>query len=649
MKVNCDTSEKVYILLENESQVKNYMELQSGDCIGKIVALSPFAAYELENKGISYSLIEDFYDENELYELGINNYAKMESICKIIDAELKKNIFPEQDISPALFNYYTLKLIYDSITIRLFQLSRLIHNELPDKLMIYESTISPLNTDGSSLLFDNEESIYSHLLSLTGWDVHIEILSESINRNVIFGKKKYFFERTLKSYLEALFYNNPSFYELATIVKHKKSGELVPFIKNIFNRKKGSVLMLDAGYNWNACTHGFKEIGLNTIYRIPNDIEYWSTKNNKTKLSVNIFNDLKENHTFRDFFTCGGIDFFPLIETRLYYLITHLTFISINAYRDFKRILIEKDIRVVLASTLSTCVQQSFAKAAHSLNIPIVAWQHGNYGYYDQPMIVYKDIAPVDYLFLFGEGVRKKYEKEAKKYNCTLIPIGSILVEQIPERTNQVDIVKNIGDPYKKNVLFVVTNYYQNDLYITSPPPYSDNKFWEIQKSVLDTFSKYDEYNFIIKLHPSSRYRESPMLRYVEENGIENIRFLKDEYTFIDLLSIADLIIIDFPSTTLLQSLTTKKPLIVYDGHNPIDKEARILLKHRASCYSSNEEFIDAVNDYLFSGKVYDDINLDDNRFLELYGTGYNDESTMERAIIELEKILKSTEHLEGI
>ena len=40
---------------------------------------------------------------------------------------------------------------------------------------------------------------------------------------------------------------------------------------------------------------------------------------------------------------------------------------------------------------------------------------------------------------------------------------------------------------------------------------------------------------------------------------------------------------------------------------------------------------------------MHDDINLDDNRFLELYGTGFNDESTVERAIIELEKRLKST------
>ena len=645
---NANKSKKVIILLENELQVKDYFKLRNKDSIEKkFIALSPFAAYELENEGISYSLIEDFYDENELYELGTDNYAKMESICKMIDAKLKNNVLKEEDISPALFNFYTLKLIYDSITIRLFQLSRLIHNELPDKLVIYESTISPINTDDASLLFDNEESIYSHLLNLTGWDVYIETLSEPTNWNVSFGKKMDFIERTLKNYLNSLFYNNPSFYELATIVKHKKLSELIPFITNIFSRKTGSVLMLGAGYNWNVCTHGFKEIGLNTIYRIPNDIEFWSTKNNnenKKHLLLKVFDDLKENPTFRNFFVHNNVDFFPLIETRLHYLITHFTFVCINAYNDSKRILIEKDIRVVLASTLSTCIQQSFAKAAHSLNIPVIAWQHGNYGYYDQPMVVYKDIAPMDYLFIFGEGVKKKYEKEAKKYNCTLIPIGSTLLEQLPKGTNQVDIIKNIGDPNKKNVVFVITNYYQNDLYITSPPPYSDNKFWIIQKSVLDIFSKYNEYNFIIKLHPSNRYRELPMRRYVEEKGIENILFVKNEYTFIDLLSIADIIIMDFPSTTLLQSLTTKKPIIVYDGHDPIDKGARTLLKHRVGCYGHKEEFISAINDYLSTEKVHDDINLDDNRFLEQYGTGHNDESTTERAIIELENILKSTD-----
>ncbi|MFH1429683.1 MAG: hypothetical protein ABIH39_08070, partial [Candidatus Margulisiibacteriota bacterium] len=61
----------------------------------------------------------------------------------------------------------------------------------------------------------------------------------------------------------------------------------------------------------------------------------------------------------------------------------------------------------------------------------------------------------------------------------------------------------------------------------------------------------------------------------------------KDECSFTDLLPLADVVVIDLPSTVLLQALTTSKPVFVYTGHLHIDDRAQKLLSRRASCHQN--------------------------------------------------------------
>ena len=65
MPLQTDDKKEV-ILLEHEEQVRNYLTSQKG-IKGKkiIVALSPFAMYELEKQGVPYRIIDDYYDEDE--------------------------------------------------------------------------------------------------------------------------------------------------------------------------------------------------------------------------------------------------------------------------------------------------------------------------------------------------------------------------------------------------------------------------------------------------------------------------------------------------------------------------------------------------------------------------------------------------------
>ena len=107
------SSGKNLILVENEDHVK--------DCLKKykslkgrfnIIALAPFAIYELDKHNVSYSLLEDYYKPDELYQFGISNYKKVEGICSFIDDLIQKKIpvFKNSAITPAFFNPSPIQL-----------------------------------------------------------------------------------------------------------------------------------------------------------------------------------------------------------------------------------------------------------------------------------------------------------------------------------------------------------------------------------------------------------------------------------------------------------------------------------------------------------------------------------------------------------
>jgi len=193
--------------------------------------------------------------------------------------------------------------------------------------------------------------------------------------------------------------------------------------------------------------------------------------------------------------------------------------------------------------------------------------------------------------------------------------------------------------------LYVTTNFYQNFLYISFFPLLSDNYFWCTQQAVVDVLRKHEDYTTIIKIHPNLTVRETPLRSYIKEKEFENCQFIKNEYFFSDLLSIADIVVIDFPSTVLLQALTTTKPIFVLLKHLRVEKNAVDLLKHRAYCYSGMEEFTKALNQYLDSGNIMQQIDLNNRDFLKLYGTHLDDGKNANRVVDVLMSSTKGGEN----
>jgi len=257
----------------------------------------------------------------------------------------------------------------------------------------------------------------------------------------------------------------------------------------------------------------------------------------------------------------------------------------------------------------------------------------------NQPLIIYSDIMGADTLFVFGEGVVEKYTEPAERFGTRLVPVGSASLEALGRRKVGRQAKKlvplNLG---QKVVLYVTSTFYQNDLYISLPPPFSDNHFWHTQRAILDVIAKHLDYNVVVKLSPAHDYRDTPLGWYAREKGFENCRFIKDECSFTDLLPLADVLVIDFPSTVLLEALTTSKPMFVFTGHLHIDDQAQKLLERRASCHRELSDFLDSLEKFLADGII--NVNLNDTEFLRKFGTAEGTTGT--RAAAALVDIIRN-------
>ncbi|WP_156164043.1 hypothetical protein [Methanosarcina sp. 1.H.T.1A.1] len=639
-----DASGKALILLENENHVK--------DCISwldeikgekQIVALTPFAVYELDKYGLEYNIPEDYYEPEELHQMGLENFKKVEDLCNLIDTEiqLNDNDYSELDIYPAMFSYYHLKIMYDAITICVFQLSKIVNSEKPCAVYFYDSAKYPFGVYESAryLLFNHKESLYSQILLLNIWNIPQKILPSLPQYiNEVSGLQKENVSDNLKKRAKQYLCDHPELYDIALTLKKRGFPGFVQWIKNdLRTNKEFPVLLFGAGYNWDDCNEDLRSQGIAPVYRITDDFHWLEEAIRQDSGSLHTaWLNLQINPEFRSFFIMDGIDFYPLVIERLEFLVKQMSIACLFSVRHVMNLIAKKNIKAVIASTFSTCVGHSAAQAAHNSKIPVITWQHGGYGAMEiHPLVNYCDLISSDAHFVFGNGVIDSYLEAAKKYGTELVAVGSTSLESIDNRETikMEDSKLNNG----RNILYVTSSYVQTDKNISVFPPFSDILFWQTQKSIVDILGQHNNYTVTIKLHPSS-YDVHPLQYYSIDCGYDHFTFIRREESFTELLQKADAVIIDFPFTTLLQALTTKKPVFAYTGLVHYNENAQRSLSKRAICSRNLDEFLCKLDKYL-TDNVYE-ANLKNNEFLEMYGIASREGTSKKRAPEELNKIL---------
>ena len=192
-----------------------------------------------------------------------------------------------------------------------------------------------------------------------------------------------------------------------------------------------------------------------------------------------------------------------------------------------------------------------------------------------------------------------------------------------------------------------ISTWYLRNIYIISQQydPFDwDEHLWLIQKQIIDLAERNPEKEFIIKLHPVHKNKE-PLLRYVTDRGIKNVKIVSSEMTVRELTDIADIMIFDLISTGILQVLTSDMPVFVYTGLHSIDSDPLSELKKRAFVYNNIWEFKENIQNFL-NGKPdsINPVNSLNTDFLKKYGTDIKSQNSAYIAIKKLKEIISEYE-----
>lgn len=635
---------KTVILVEFKEDLQKALALFSENSINTcIVALRPVVSYELDKLQCPYKTIRDYGASEERCDMGLKNFRLVHEISESLDQIMSPHL-KNPAIKPGHYSFFYLKILFDVIMTKIHLLKLIISKEAADEIITFThqtkipSKIYPFNED---------ESVFAYLLKLPGWNIQVRIIASEIpEKNV----------QTNTQNSEGLLFRHKLFAKLKEIdfifnlgIVFRKRGitqTLFCLKKAIPSKNKNHLVIFGSGYNWDYALPELVKSGSYTILRL-NDVkkteELFLHRREQIRKNVLESNSIFGISRYTKF--CG-IDFYEFASEKIISILSQVVSESEIYYNVSQAFFKEKQVKGLLVSLQATHEYRAVIQAAKDLEIPVMSWQHGGCGYSYHPMIVEAEFRDSDIHLVFGDEVKKSHMNTCltANYICPeMVVIGSSGFDEEFSSIQKSEKTKNI-----KKVILYITEKFEFNLYYNSIPRDSTeicDIFWDIQSKFLNFVADNQDYEFIFKFHPAESNGE-PGKSYAKDKNIKNIRFIVNERTIQELLPSADVIIIDFPATCILEVLLTKKPVFFYQGIYPLDPKPLLLLKKRAFTYDNFCDLCKDVNILLKEGQESfgnrKGINYTNTEFLQSFGTFKNDKNSAIRACIIVDNILKN-------
>ncbi len=622
-----------WIFLESRNQINAARSnFGSGFQALKKLALSPEACHALEEEGIEHKILEEFFCPSEFQAQEEQNLNKLSSWAELVDSMLRKNIseLSHYSLRPVSYDINLFFLLINSVTFKLHSLDRMLSKTSQQKVVYF---LTNREETSPSLYFD-QESIYSHLIRLVAESRGIQSVALPATE-------------PLRSPISNLKRNIQHAYWRTKTSIGDKHRRIMAWKKRIAKvnlplRKSNSNLII----LWDAInTQGIvEECNQHGAF----NVTYWDLRksipgtSDSSLHNRDIQNRLVQNwqnlvcdHRFLALFKWHNIDWFQSVEQRLaFFFITsigRMVDIAEHTLRTFS----ESKPAAILKANERNHTDLVVTDLALNQGIPVFHYQHGGtIGYIQNypllvmiPYVCSERNGLENYVYLtYGNGVRKFCEQATAGHHH--IPpkfeaVGSVELDGLRLLPSKQTRGRN-----RPRILYVTNGFYGNYPYTLL---YSDTTYYRFQRDVIRMGARYPQYDFCIKPYPDKTNR-NPIPSLIKNLDTKHISILEN-VRFSKVVHEADLIVVDFPSTTLLQALTTSAPILAYVDSRQIqlDPEARRMIKKRVTLSETPQEFFRTFKHLLSVGDS-EWMASSNSEFLEHYGILKEDGNSARRA-----------------
>lgn len=615
---------KIVVLVETAEDIvayQNFAQQAKGKII--VIATTPQASWDLESKNIPFKPIDKYHNEERIYNAGIENYEPLFQFCQSIDRKItdQNGMIKKNGLCPASDNFPVIKILYDALLIRTIILYEIIDQEKPELIVTFGLNGRNDQFQNNSLLpFTDEENIYHYLLELNGWPcktLHLERCGQkSIGQHFNNGNNS--LKRRVQLKIPKRFY----FFIIPGEGLIENAITLYYVIKNRINNNK-TLLLIGYAYDWNYMI----PILLRKGYRI------WPVSHPSCEIQEDfeLGPSIISDNLVTELCCWNHVNFSPIFK-RIFsrYVrnsISYASILSESWERIFSKI---KPVAVLTGPRLSFTPNVPL-HIAQFHNVPVLSWQHGAAGPHKAPILLFEELMNSDIHLCWGTGVLEWIKNDPQNYFKTQsVAVGSYDLEKM--------YFARDSPPRNFNVLYVTPSYFRNNYYVSIQYQLADTSFWNSQQKII---KKLGESNKKVKIRLSPAQKNEHIHDFISSRGYSNLNTDIEGFTYIDLTKRADIIIIDWPSTTLLQAIALRKTVFVLLKHIKLTDDAVRMLKKRAYCSENIDEFVEMIGRYFNNEHLDQNPDINNTEFLEMYGVAKLDGHVANRAIEILDDLIK--------
>lgn len=608
-----------------------------------IIALTPKTMYKMDKLKIHYSIIEDYYGENELINENQGNFTFSAQLNWVneFDDFLEENIHRLKELNLRLCNwyFYFIKTTIDSLIIRSNILKTLFEKINPSDVVYITANTEDTPPD-FKLFFCEGKSILLRLLPLfcKKYSVSFKCIITAKEEPKSISIINYFTPTLFARKLESFIRSNRHLLDLAqkslffidirnakAIYEGKYSSFRSDYLYSdpfLSRHRQLNILMLKSGYGGELFVKDALKSGHNIFLKSENTIYKYTVfgliKYHEIKKDEEISKDVWQTTSellINQTKILGwinekcGIDVSEIILPRLEYFISSICSNIFEVFNDFVTFYNRNNIDYVI--TPHEWFPDEFTAMAairQSKKTKSVCFTHGS-AVYVSDMWNITEIDHHDFYFTPYEELSQYYkdrsclcgEKKKLIFSC----FGSYLFShhvKIKQKREKMALLKY--NKARPKIIYLPT-FLTWDLGRIDEAMYSATWYYKFQKALIEHFSTKKEFDFIWKGLPTSENLYNPIPDFIEENKFNNIKIATD--SFANHLITADRVIADFPSTGFYEAVIAGVPTMsLYHRNFKVRTSALEFFGQLVQPFSNISEALEKIDKFLESDlKLY--------------------------------------------
>jgi hypothetical protein len=261
-------------------------------------------------------------------------------------------------------------------------------------------------------------------------------------------------------------------------------------------------------------------------------------------------------------FRLDGLDLWPAAEARVRSLVAHDLARDDGLLRAAHAAVRRERPDAILGSTFAAPPAKAAATAARAAGVPSIVSRHGELGTQLLPVMAFNDLDVVDWALCWGAWEAAYVERHALRPVGPLVVGAPMIEDAVTAAPSRAEIRRRVGVAEDALVVLLATNALEGDAWFAGRRAPVDTRHVRHQIAVAEQLLALPGVTVAIKEHPQWR-DGGPLAAWVAATRSPAV--VVRESSFVEVLHLGDVAVLDFPATTLAQALHGSAPLVVVD------------------------------------------------------------------------------------